>query len=72
MTCIPDHLEGAACCFLAAPLFLTVVRSCLTLCLALTSPSVPEICGTAVTLFLAAILSEIAVNQGMGFTLQPA
>lgn len=71
MTCTQAKLGGAACFFSAAPLFLRVVRSCLTLSLALTFPPVPEICGTGVTLFLASVLSEITVNHWMGFTFQP-
>jgi len=48
-----------------------LVRLCLTLCLALTFHPAPEICGTGVTLFLAALLSEITATQGVGFALQP-
>lgn len=49
MVCTQDHLGGAALQFPAAPLFLSVFMSCITLCLALTSSSTPDICGTGVT-----------------------
>lgn len=42
------HIGGVSCCFPAALLFLRVVSLCLTLCLALTFPPVPETTGVTV------------------------